>query len=118
MTTEGDFPDAGRPGGGFRDTGSGREKRGQDRREVNASVSTREPGRKHDVVALRDVSPTGCRISSYKTPRVDDHIWIGLPGLESQRATVKWVAGNECGCAFDRPLHPAVLDALLAKLSA
>jgi hypothetical protein len=37
-------------------------------------------------------------------------IWIMLPGFEGRKAAVLWSQDHEAGCAFEKPLHPAILD--------
>jgi len=37
-------------------------------------------------------------------------------GMDALEATVCWVCGFEGGLEFDRPIHPAVFDRLIAKL--
>jgi hypothetical protein len=94
----------------------GPDQRDSNRSSVSTTVSFRQPGRKGNVVTLRDVSATGCRFTSYVRPAIGQRIWVSLPGLESLGATVRWIAGNDCGCEFDRGIHPAVLDSLLQRL--
>ncbi len=92
------------------------EQRDDNRRLVSASISFRQPGRKASTVSLRDVSATGCRFTSYVQPGIGQRIWISLPGLELLGATVRWVAGNDCGCEFDRALYPAVLESVMMRM--
>jgi len=96
--------------------GPSTEQRNVDRRTTSATISFRQPGRKANMVSLRDVSATGCRFTSYARPVVGQRIWISLPGLESLAATVRWITGNDCGCQFDRALYPAVLDTIMQRL--
>ncbi len=103
-------------GGTLPDHPGGFEQRDDDRRSVSATISFRQPGRKGNMVSLRDVSATGCRFTSYAHPVIGQRIWISLPGLESLTATVRWVAGNDCGCEFERALYPAVLDSIVQRL--
>ncbi len=93
------------------------EQRDDDRRPVSAAISFRQPGRKGNMVSLRDVSATGCRFTSYARPVVGQRIWISLPGLESLAATIRWISGNDCGCEFDRALYPAVLETIVQRLA-
>lgn len=39
---------------------------------------------------------------------------IKLGGLEALGAELRWTTGTEAGFRFDRPLHPAVLDHIVA----
>ena len=40
---------------------------------------------------------------------------VRLPGLEASHARVVWAEGQYVGCAFIRPLHPAVLEMIVAN---
>ncbi len=105
------------PAGGAPTTGRpGLDQRDDDRRLISATISFRQPGRKGSRVSLRDVSATGCRFTSYVQPAVGQRIWISLPGLESLGATIRWVAGHDCGCQFDRALYPAVLESVMQRM--
>jgi hypothetical protein len=61
-----------------------------------------------------DLSCHGVRLAAMERLRIGEALWITLPGLPPRRATVKWVQAFEVGCQFDAPLHPAVLDQILA----
>jgi hypothetical protein len=104
-------------GGTLPDRPGGSDQRDDDRRAISATISFRQPGRKGNMVSLRDVSATGCRFTSYAHPVIGQRIWISLPGLESLVATVRWVRGNDCGCQFERALYPAVLDSIVQRLA-
>ena len=41
---------------------------------------------------------------------------IKFEGLEAMDAEVCWVQGFQAGLRFERPIHPAVFDLLLARL--
>jgi hypothetical protein len=43
--------------------------------------------------------------------------WITLPGLEGWPARVAEVNGYQVTCVFPQPLHPAVLERVLASKS-
>lgn len=49
---------------------------------------------------LKDISLGGARISLSGTARPGDHVVLGVPGLESRRATVRWVASGFVGLSF------------------
>jgi hypothetical protein len=43
------------------------------------------------------------------------NVWLRLPGLEARLARVIWVRGSDFGSQFSEPLHPAVLDMVVAR---
>jgi len=49
---------------------------------------------------LKDVSLGGARIAVSGAARIGDKVVLGIPGLESRRATIRWVANGFVGLAF------------------
>jgi uncharacterized protein YuzE len=66
---------------------------------------------------LHDLSLEGCKVEFVDRPRLDETVWIKIDGLERLPGTICWVEGNVAGVEFERPLHPAVLDNLLTRLT-
>jgi hypothetical protein len=66
-------------------------------------------------VHIMDLSTHGFRIETHLDLQQGQEIWLRLPGLESSAAHVCWVSGYVAGCAFEHPLHPAVLDLVIAR---
>jgi hypothetical protein len=66
-------------------------------------------------VHILDLSTDGFRIDSLLDLQVGMDVWLRLPGLEPTHARVAWTDGYLAGCAFERPLHPAVLDMIIAR---
>lgn len=67
-------------------------------------------------VWLTDLSPLGCQlVIRAGTLRADQHVVIKPKGMEGIPGTVKWVIDLKAGIEFDRPLHEAVVDHLLAN---
>lgn len=66
-------------------------------------------------VQILDLSTHGFRIESALDLTVGVDVWLRLPGLEPCHARVAWVDGYIAGCAFERPLHPAVLDMIVSR---
>lgn len=64
---------------------------------------------------ILDLSTHGFRVETHLDLEVGSPIWLRLPGLEASLAQVMWREGNLVGCAFDRPLHPAVLDLVVRR---
>lgn len=66
-------------------------------------------------VEILDLSTHGFRIDTLLDLQVGMDVWLRLPGLEPCHAKVAWVDGYVAGCAFERPLHPAVLDMIVSR---
>jgi hypothetical protein len=67
-------------------------------------------------VNVRDISAMGCQVELVDMVELNDHVIARLPGLEPLGATVSWVDTRSAGLHFDRPMHPAVFEMLLARL--
>lgn len=87
-----------------------RSDRMMERRHTVIAVRVRRPGETWFRSRITDVSVSGFRLNSFMKLDVGDSLWIMLPGFEGRRAHVLWTRAHEAGCAFDRPLHPAILD--------
>ncbi|QGP79253.1 PilZ domain-containing protein [Sphingobium sp. CAP-1] len=87
-----------------------RKARAAERRHVQIAVKVRRPGETWFVSRITDVSVTGFRLQSFMKLTVGSDIWVMLPGFEGRRARITWTRAHESGCAFERPLHPAILD--------
>lgn len=66
-------------------------------------------------VRVVDLSTHGFRAECHLDLAIGADIWLRLPGLEAWHATVAWQEGYVIGCAFERPLHAAVLSTLLRQ---
>ena len=84
--------------------------RATERRHVIIAVKVRRPGESWFASRIADVSITGFRLQSFLRLQVGADLWVMLPGFEGRRARVLWTRAHEAGCAFERPLHPAILD--------
>lgn len=62
---------------------------------------------------VREISTLGARISGVYLARVDDRVFLTLPGLEGIEARVAWVGNFEFGCEFSGPLDPLALESLV-----
>lgn len=87
-----------------------RKGRAAERRHVQISVKVRRPGETWFTSQITDVSVTGFRLQSFMKLTVGGDLWVMLPGFEGRRARVLWTRGPDSGCAFERSLHPAILD--------
>ena len=65
---------------------------------------------------MRDASPHGCRVEFVERPALAERAWIKFEGLDALEATVCWVKGFSAGVRFEKPIHPAVFDGLMARL--
>lgn len=99
-----------------RHTDLDRKIRTAERAYVQMSVKVRRPGETWFSSRIADVSVSGFRLQSFMKLTPGSELWIMLPGFEGRRASVLWTRAHESGCAFERPLHPAVLDHVI-KLS-
>lgn len=66
-----------------------------------------------DRVVISDISQGGCRIDSLAlVMQTGDLVVVRPDGIEGLTGVIRWVKGHSAGIAFDRPLHPAVVDHL------
>lgn len=86
-----------------------------DRVSIDLAAGLRQRGAAAVSVHIRDLSTHGFRIVTHLELAVGTDVWLRLPGLEASLARVMWVDGNLAGCAFDRPLHPAVLELVVKR---
>lgn len=84
--------------------------RAAERRHVRISVKVRRPGETWVKSAIADLSVSGFRLQSFMKLLPGGELWIMLPSFEGRRARILWTRGHEAGCAFEQPLHPAILD--------
>jgi hypothetical protein len=66
-------------------------------------------------IQILDLSVDGFRASTHLELANGTDVWLRLPGLEPYQAKVAWSKGHYVGCAFVRPLHPAVLDMIVKR---
>ena len=111
----------GSDGGGFDAElswpGASRERkpRKSQRIDVEVSAALRQRGASGVSVRVLDLSPEGFRASTHLELGKGSDVWLRLPGLEPLHATVAWSTGHFIGCAFERPLHPAVVAMIVQK---
>jgi hypothetical protein len=89
--------------------------RNADRVPVTFRAGLRQRGASAVTVQILDLSTHGFRIDTHLQLEIGTQIWLRLPGLEATPARVAWVEGHRAGCAFDRPLHPAVLSMIISR---
>ena len=93
-------------------------RRANRRLPVATEVSVRKAGGFSFQLRAFDVSAGGCRVELVEAVDPDERVIVRLPTLEPLAAEVEWVYGNVAGLRFERPLHPAVFDNLMDRLSA
>jgi hypothetical protein len=89
--------------------------RNADRVPVAVRAGLRQRGASAVTVNILDLSTHGFRIDTHLSLEAGTQVWLRLPGLEATPARVAWVEGHCAGCAFDRPLHPAVLSMIVTR---
>jgi hypothetical protein len=92
-----------------------RKARKSERIHVEVPAGLRQRGASGVSVRVLDLSPEGFRASTHLELNNGSSVWLRLPGLEPLHATVAWSEGHFIGCAFERPLHPAVVDMIVRK---
>lgn len=84
------------------------------RKPVRITATLRRQGESRFQAELSDLSETGFRVQSHYTMPVGAQVWLTLPGLAAIPAIVSWSSGDSLGCMFEAPLHPAVLERIVA----
>ena len=102
-----------RTDGGF--AAPARKGRRVERVPVELGAGLRQRGASGVSVQVMDLSTEGFKAATHLELHVGSDVWLRLPGLESCQARVMWAEGHFIGCAFVRPLHPAVLDMIVAR---
>jgi hypothetical protein len=89
--------------------------RKSERVTLDMGAGLRQRGGTGVAIQIMDLSVDGFRASTHLNLAKGTDVWLRLPGLEPYQARVMWAKGNFVGCAFERPLHPAVLDMIVKK---
>jgi len=84
---------------------------------MSAEVTLRRPGQTSYRVRIMDVSPHGCKAEFVERPKLDELVWLKFEGLDALEAIVCWVGGFEVGLEFQKPIHPAVFEMLVSRLT-
>jgi hypothetical protein len=93
-----------------------RDNRRAMRLDVRLAAGLREPGssQRFDVNVI-DLSIVGFRCETSFNLKPGSAAFVTIPGLGSLECTVAWRRGFVYGCGFDRPLHNAVFDHIVAQ---
>jgi hypothetical protein len=89
--------------------------RKSERVTLEMGAGLRQRGGTGVAIQIVDLSIDGFRASTHLQLAKGTDVWLRLPGLEPYHAKVMWSKGNFIGCAFERPLHPAVLEMIVRK---
>lgn len=85
---------------------------------VEVGAALRQRGASGVSVQVTDLSIHGFRAATHLELQEGTDVWLRLPKLEPYHAKVAWSRGQFVGCEFVRPLHPAVLDMIVATAAA
>lgn len=89
--------------------------RKSERLKLDVGAGLRQRGASGVSVRVLDLSAHGFRASTHLDLPEGADVWLRLPGLEPSHAKVAWHDGHYIGCAFERPLHPAVVDMIVRR---
>lgn len=86
---------------------------------AEASLSLNLPARVREgtrrwAIEVESITTHDVRFESFAALRLGTLLWVVLPGLEGWPARVVDIDGYVFTCAFTQPLHPAVLERVLA----
>ena len=88
-----------------------------ERVSLRADIEFRRAGEHRWRVNILNFSPEGCRVEAPVRVKVDDTVWISLPGIETIQGTVCWVREWEAGIEFASPLYPSVFELVRTRMS-
>jgi hypothetical protein len=87
--------------------------------EIEDGIALNLPARVRDgnrrwSIDVTSITTRSVAFDSYAALRMGALLWIVLPGLEGWPARIVSVDGYRFNCEFTQPLHPAVLERILA----
>lgn len=74
-------------------------------------------GATRSTVMLKDLNPYGARIEGLEKMRVDEPIYLMLPGLQPKLAFVVWSRDRVSGLEFEHRLHDDVFETLVSEFA-
>lgn len=74
-------------------------------------------GASRSTVMLKDLNPYGARIEGLEKLRVDEPIYLMLPGLQPKLAFVVWSRDRVSGLEFEHRLHDNVFETLVSEFA-
>lgn len=81
--------------------------------DLNLPAQIRE-GTSRWSIDIAAITTRHVEFESYASPRIGTLLWLVLPGLEGWPARVTQIERFHFTCEFTHPLHPAVLERILA----
>ncbi len=87
--------------------------RGAERVNVSMPAALRQRGASGVSVQIADLSTKGFRATTHLQLQRGTDVWLRMPGIEPVHARAVWTRGQQVGCEFVRPLHPAVLEMIV-----
>jgi hypothetical protein len=91
--------------------------RRSDRQPVSVSAHLRRAGKQAYATNASDLSPHGCKCEFVDRPEIAERMWLKFDGLQRLECEVSWVDGSSVGLQFARPVHHAVFEMLLHRLT-
>ena len=85
--------------------------------QLNLPARVREGTRRWSI-EVASITTRSVAFDSFAALRLGTLLWIVLPGLEGWPARIVAVDGYRYSCEFTQPLHPAVLERILALAAA
>ena len=85
--------------------------------QLNLPARVREGTRRWNI-DVASLSSRSVEFDSFAALRLGTLLWIVLPGLEGWPARIVGIDGYRYTCEFTQPLHPAVLERILASAKA
>jgi hypothetical protein len=85
--------------------------------ELDAEALVRRSGGHRYRIRLFDLSRHGCKVEFAERPTLEEKIWIKIEGLDGLEGLVRWTDGFIVGVDFLRPMHAAVFDHVVKRLS-
>ncbi|SFS10264.1 PilZ domain-containing protein [Sphingomonas jatrophae] len=89
--------------------------RSAERQPVTLVARLRQSGAKPIEVEVHDLSTHGFQVDTVHIIRPGQIVWLQFGPLAPLEAQVRWFRNYRIGCAFSQPLHPAVLDSIVAQ---
>lgn len=74
-------------------------------------------GTERSTVILKDLNQYGARIEGLEKLRIDEPIYLMLPGLQPKLAFVVWSRERVSGLEFERALHDEVFESLVSEFA-
>ena len=86
--------------------------------EVPGTIGLKALGRNTFRVRIFNLGTDGCKVELVERPSIGDVMLVKFDGLDAVDSEVIWLDGHIAGLRFANPIHAAVLDLLLSRLTA